>query len=93
MVNESLYRWGMAGPPRQGGCFFSIFLPGDRMPMSWIAFAGPRDRGVGMMRLLHQQGRKEDVLPHDGGDIALPGGRPGLVVQLAQDEEDGDREQ
>ena len=46
-----------------------------------------------MMLLLHQHGREKDILPHDGGDIALPGRRPGLVVQLAQDEEDGDREQ
>jgi len=45
------------------------------------------------MELLHQHGREKDILPHDGGDIASFVRRPGLIVQLAQDKEDGDREQ
>ena len=44
--------------------------------------------------LLHQHSGKEDVFPHDGGDIDLPAGRLGLTIcQLAKDKEDGNRAQ
>lgn len=53
----------------------------------------PRNRGVGVVLSLHPHGRKKDVLPHDGGDIRFFARGFRLVLQLAQDKEEGDREQ
>ena len=76
--------------------FFGRLVPGGPGPlaMSLELPCHPRDRGVGVMLSLHQHGREKDVFAHDGGNIALLGRRLGLAVcQLAQDKEDGDREQ
>jgi hypothetical protein len=41
---------------------------------------------------LHQHGRDKNILPHDGGNHALPRRRFGLVMgPVAQDQKDGDR--
>jgi len=91
---KNLYRWGMAWPLRKTGIFFGdpySTVVRHRWLCLWDYFVIHGDPWRPAMLLLHQHGRKKDVLPHDGGDIVLPGWRSGLIVQLAQDKEDGDR--
>jgi hypothetical protein len=95
MVNETLYRCDIAWPVRKTRAFFGwrLRLLNTAGYVGEVVFSLTGIRGVGAMLSLHQHGREEDVLPHNGGDIAFPGRRPGLTVQLTQDKEDGDREQ